>query len=173
MSDCITANGYTIFQLLLTCLSGLLFTVCFHFQAPQCEHAFCSSCIHEWLTRQQTCPVDRNSITPNQLQPVPRILRNLLSRLYIACDNASFGCTAIVKLDLLQSHLQVIMQLIPPQGVADCPCALNLYMNTSGAEWQYLLPGTEVHLPISMFFRLRGTLATDLPIGDVLKKPQM
>jgi len=74
-------------------------------QAPQCEHAFCASCIHEWLSRQPTCPVDRNPITPNQLKPVPRILRNLLSRLLIACDNASFGCTVVVKLDLLPNHL--------------------------------------------------------------------
>jgi len=75
-------------------------------QAPQCEHAFCAACINEWLTRQPTCPVDRNQITPNQLKPVPRILRNLLARLYINCDNASHGCTALVKLDLLPGHLQ-------------------------------------------------------------------
>jgi hypothetical protein len=29
----------------------------------------------------------------------PRILRNLLSRLKIACDNKEFGCTAVVRLD--------------------------------------------------------------------------
>jgi len=38
---------------------------------------------------------------------VPRILRNLLSRLNIACNNVEFGCTAVVKLDRLTSHLQV------------------------------------------------------------------
>ncbi|BFZ22120.1 hypothetical protein BsWGS_25159 [Bradybaena similaris] len=75
-------------------------------QAPQCEHAFCSSCIHEWLTRQPTCPVDRSAITPNQLKSVPRILRNLLSRLTISCDNKLYGCLAMVKLDSLPSHLQ-------------------------------------------------------------------
>ncbi|KAK3083181.1 hypothetical protein FSP39_015890 [Pinctada imbricata] len=75
-------------------------------QAPQCEHAFCSDCIQEWLTRQPTCPVDRSTITPNQLKPVPRILRNLLSRLQIACENAANGCTAVVKLDMLAQHLQ-------------------------------------------------------------------
>uniref|UniRef100_K1Q2Z3 E3 ubiquitin-protein ligase NRDP1 n=1 Tax=Magallana gigas TaxID=29159 RepID=K1Q2Z3_MAGGI len=75
-------------------------------QAPQCEHAFCGACIQEWLTRQPTCPVDRNPITPNQLKPVPRILRNLLSRLQIACDNATYGCTAVVKLDMLSAHIQ-------------------------------------------------------------------
>lgn len=51
-----------------------------------------------------TCPVDRQAVSASQLKPAPRILRNLLSRLNIECDNASFGCTAIVKLDLLPSH---------------------------------------------------------------------
>ncbi|XP_066263401.1 E3 ubiquitin-protein ligase NRDP1-like isoform X1 [Branchiostoma lanceolatum] len=74
-------------------------------QAPQCEHAFCTACIQEWLSRQHTCPVDRQTITPSQLKPVPRILRNLLSRLYIKCDNANFGCSQVVKLDQLASHL--------------------------------------------------------------------
>ncbi|KAH8018800.1 hypothetical protein HPB51_012190 [Rhipicephalus microplus] len=73
-------------------------------QAPQCEHAFCQGCICQWLSRQQTCPVDRQSITAAQLKPVPRILRNLLSRLQMSCDNAQFGCSAIVKLDCLTSH---------------------------------------------------------------------
>lgn len=75
-------------------------------QAPQCEHAFCSACIHEWLLRQHTCPVDRQPITQHQLKPVPRILRNLLSRLQIGCDNESFGCKAVIKLDLLAVHLE-------------------------------------------------------------------
>lgn len=75
-------------------------------QAPQCEHAFCTDCINQWLTRQPTCPVDRNPITFNQLKPVPRILRNLLSRLVINCDNVTFGCTQTVKLDVLSTHLQ-------------------------------------------------------------------
>ncbi|KAK9499520.1 hypothetical protein O3M35_002543 [Rhynocoris fuscipes] len=72
-------------------------------QAPACEHAFCSACIHEWISRQPTCPVDRQSIT--QLRPVPRILRNLLARLSITCDNAMYGCQAVLKLDALSSHL--------------------------------------------------------------------
>lgn len=36
---------------------------------------------------------------------MPRILRNLLSRLNINCDNAVYGCTQILKLDNLQNHL--------------------------------------------------------------------
>lgn len=71
-----------------------------------CEHAFCRACINEWLSRQPTCPVDRNALTPNCLITVPRILRNLLSRLSISCDNQIHGCTLIVKLDALSSHLE-------------------------------------------------------------------
>ena len=49
----------------------------------RCEHAFCADCIVQWLNRQQTCPVDRRSISIAELKPVPRILKNLLSRLEI------------------------------------------------------------------------------------------
>ncbi|GAB6031765.1 E3 ubiquitin-protein ligase NRDP1 [Chamberlinius hualienensis] len=75
-------------------------------QAPLCEHAFCSVCIHEWLSRQKTCPIDRQAILPIHLKAVPRILRNLLSRLQICCDNAPHGCRLVVKMDALNSHLE-------------------------------------------------------------------
>ncbi|KAA0201932.1 hypothetical protein HAZT_HAZT004775 [Hyalella azteca] len=74
--------------------------------APACEHAFCSGCINEWLGRQQTCPVDRQSITTSQLKPVPRILRTLLAKLQIACSNREHGCNAVVKLEMLGPHLE-------------------------------------------------------------------
>lgn len=76
------------------------------FQAPVCEHAFCKACITEWITRQPTCPVDRQNVTSAQLRQVPRILRNLLSRLCITCDYAQYGCTRILKLDSLDAHLE-------------------------------------------------------------------
>lgn len=74
-------------------------------QAGVCEHAFCRHCITEWLCRQPSCPVDRNAITAANLRPVARILRNLLARLCITCDNAAYGCTAVLKLDCLPAHL--------------------------------------------------------------------
>jgi E3 ubiquitin-protein ligase NRDP1 len=75
-------------------------------QVISCEHAFCTGCIQEWLSRQPTCPVDRQPITTANLRSVPRILRNLLSRLSISCDNQLYGCTQVLKLDALQSHLE-------------------------------------------------------------------
>ena len=75
-------------------------------QIRQCEHCFCSSCVHEWLKHQAVCPVDRNPVSPldDLIQP-PRILRNLLARLKISCDNKEFGCTVVVRLDCLRTHL--------------------------------------------------------------------
>ncbi|XP_054574941.1 E3 ubiquitin-protein ligase NRDP1 isoform X1 [Eptesicus fuscus] len=73
--------------------------------APHCEHAFCNACITQWFSQQQTCPVDRSVVTVAHLRPVPRIMRNMLSKLQIACDNAVFGCSAVVRLDNLMSHL--------------------------------------------------------------------
>ena len=34
---------------------------------PQCEHAFCRDCIKKWLERTQACPIDRFSITAQQV----------------------------------------------------------------------------------------------------------
>lgn len=75
-------------------------------QALVCEHAFCKACITEWISRQPTCPVDRQIVTSPQLRQVPRIIRNLLSRLCITCDNAQYGCTRVLKLDALATHLE-------------------------------------------------------------------
>ncbi|XP_053869101.1 E3 ubiquitin-protein ligase NRDP1-like [Malaclemys terrapin pileata] len=78
---------------------------CSPLNAPHCEHAFCNACITQWFSQQQTCPVDRSVVTVAHLRPVPRIMRNMLSKLQITCDNAVFGCTAVVRLDNLMSHL--------------------------------------------------------------------
>lgn len=75
-------------------------------QAPVCEHTFCKTCITEWISRQPTCPVDRQILTSPQLRQVPRIIRNLLSRLCLTCDNAQYGCTRVLKLDALPAHLE-------------------------------------------------------------------
>lgn len=61
-------------------INSLLIYILNLHKAPACEHAFCRACITEWISRQPTCPVDRQAVTASQLRPVPRILRNLLSR---------------------------------------------------------------------------------------------
>ncbi len=81
-------------------------SICLFSQAPHCEHAFCNACITQWFAQQQICPVDRTVVTLAHLRPVPRIMRNMLSKLQISCENAGFGCTATLRLDQLQSHLK-------------------------------------------------------------------
>lgn len=72
--------------------------------AEDCEHSFCRKCIEAWLKRQQTCPVDRSQLNSSQLKPVPRIMRNMLGRLLLVCENKTHGCMAVVRLDLINHH---------------------------------------------------------------------
>ena len=89
----------------------LICTICFGvledpLEVPDCEHAFCKACIHTWLVDHQECPMSRCcSLTRNQLNQAPRILKNLLSELTIKCEYAAVGCEGVVTLDQLQSHL--------------------------------------------------------------------
>jgi len=73
--------------------------------APNCEHAFCTDCIKEWLSQHQTCPLDRTALEFSQMKSVPRILKNLLGKLRIKCENNSHGCSEIIRLDNLVDHV--------------------------------------------------------------------
>ena len=74
-------------------------------QAMPCEHCFCADCIRQWLKHQQTCPIDRQPISNETVVKAPRIVRNLIGRLNITCENKDFGCTAVVRVDNLEIHL--------------------------------------------------------------------
>uniref|UniRef100_A0A1I8F4E9 Small ribosomal subunit protein uS17 n=1 Tax=Macrostomum lignano TaxID=282301 RepID=A0A1I8F4E9_9PLAT len=49
-------------------------------------------------------PIDRQPLLSLHLKPAPRILRNLLSRLDVACDFQQLGCGARVKLASAAQH---------------------------------------------------------------------
>lgn len=75
-------------------------------QIRQCEHCFCSECMEEWWKHRHICPVDRTVIPAwEDVIAPPRIVKNMLARLIIACDNHGFGCTETVRLESLQAHL--------------------------------------------------------------------
>ena len=125
-----TTMGYEITRFEDEVDEELMCTICGQvLEAPiqirKCEHCFCESCINEWLKHHPVCPNDRNSVSPMEdLTQPPRILRNLLSRLKISCDNKEFGCTAVVRLDRLQAHLDEC-QYNPKRPVAcDKGCGL-------------------------------------------------
>ena len=103
----------------------MVFEVCF--KAPDCEHAFCEDCINQWLKRQHTCPVDRTPIQPRDLKPVPRILKNLLSKLQLKCDHAAYGCTTIVKLEHLHTRVQECE--FNPKKTSVCTAGCNMVLS--------------------------------------------
>ena len=68
-------------------------------QTP-CDHLFCDECIKQWLHQgQQTCPVDREQLTPDALKPASRITRQLLDKLHIHCKHYAEGCCLMSKLE--------------------------------------------------------------------------
>mmetsp|Transcript_34611 Transcript_34611/g.55691 ORF Transcript_34611/g.55691 Transcript_34611/m.55691 type:complete len:417 (-) Transcript_34611:96-1346(-) len=44
-----------------------------------CGHVFCELCIHKWLRRSKTCPLDRKPLTRNNLHPAARDRRMIAS----------------------------------------------------------------------------------------------
>lgn len=75
-----------------------------NYPGSKCEHAYCRKCINEWMKTSETCPVDRQSLKLNQLQNIPRIVRNLLNHLLIKCDFVNCGCTEVISLEELLNH---------------------------------------------------------------------
>ena len=50
---------------------------------------------------------------------MPRILKNLLARCDIRCDNEEFGCEVVVKLDILAMHLKATLLQSDPLNSLD------------------------------------------------------
>jgi len=73
-------------------------------QSQKCQHVFCRKCITQWLSSSKTCPSDCNPLCLKQLEPIPRIVRNILNRLQIRCDFFADGCDLFVNLEDLEIH---------------------------------------------------------------------
>ena len=69
-----------------------------------CEHIFCHECITRWLLYNPICPIDRERLTPLELQEVPRVFKSLLGSLQIRCSFAGIGCSQVLELELLSAH---------------------------------------------------------------------
>ncbi|RWS25570.1 E3 ubiquitin-protein ligase NRDP1-like protein [Leptotrombidium deliense] len=74
-------------------------------QGQHCDHIFCGSCIDGWLLTANICPMDRLPLIRKQLQPVSKMVTNLLSRLEVKCPNEKNGCCLTLPLGSLKSHL--------------------------------------------------------------------
>ena len=102
--------GFDIERFVDSVNEGLLCSICRDvledpLQAP-CEHAYCSQCIHAWLTHYNNCPEDRQALWPSDLKPIFRYMKNDLDALKLRCDNEARGCKEQVALASLKSHLK-------------------------------------------------------------------
>lgn len=88
-------------------------------QGSKCEHAYCKKCIIEWMKTSESCPVDRQSLKVSQLQPIPRIVRNLLNHLLIKCDFVTHGCREVISLEELTNHRSICCK--NPEFPVPCP----------------------------------------------------
>ena len=69
------------------------------------EHAFCSACIRLHLAQKQAeCPECQTPIRPEDLNPAPRILRNMLADMRMSCAFKKQGCTHVTRLEQLAAH---------------------------------------------------------------------
>lgn len=102
--------GFDIERFIGQVNEGLLCSICRDvleepLLAP-CEHTFCSSCIHTWLTHYHSCPEDRQNLWPSDLKPIFRYMKSDLDSLKIRCDNEVEGCKVEVLLGNLKNHLK-------------------------------------------------------------------
>ncbi|XP_070604178.1 E3 ubiquitin-protein ligase NRDP1-like [Erythrolamprus reginae] len=95
-----------------------------------CEHAFCASCIHGWLTQYNRCPEDRQFLDLSLLRPLCRYMKNDHNRLQIHCRNRDRGCETVCSLEFIDSHECDCEYTQIPCPNNDCPVQVerrNLY----------------------------------------------
>lgn len=71
-----------------------------------CRHVFCKVCIETWLTNRNNCPNCRKRLRIAKLKPVLPIVRNMINRLLIVCENREHGCANGIKLEMYDKHAQ-------------------------------------------------------------------
>ena len=72
-------------------------------QGP-CEHAFCSTCIQDWLDQSPSCPQDRESLLAIELRPISRYMKNDLLRQRLRCRFTGDGCDHVCSVESIVSH---------------------------------------------------------------------
>mgnify|MGYP002804108919 FL=1 len=71
------------------------------------EHYFCRACITKHLINSQTCPVCVEKVTEESLSKAPRIVSDYLDGLMVNCDHSEQGCSEMVELGHLETHISV------------------------------------------------------------------
>ena len=77
---------------------------------PCCQHIYCHTCITQWLTANPQCPLDREPLTPGQLNPIHRIVRNLIDKMVVQCVHRDLGCLFTGQLNTVNIHLDTFCE---------------------------------------------------------------
>ncbi|XP_054152622.1 RING finger protein 151-like [Oppia nitens] len=68
------------------------------------QHLFCRTCITTWLNTKSECPVDRQTVTINDIQSQPAFKR-VIDGLRLRCPNHGEGCQRTGTVSDMRSHV--------------------------------------------------------------------
>jgi len=67
------------------------------------RHTFCKQCITQALETAQSCPIDRQPLSSEDIRSAPKIVASLVNELLVGCPR---GCGVDVERGCLQGHLK-------------------------------------------------------------------
>ncbi|KAG1746230.1 hypothetical protein EDB19DRAFT_1691362 [Suillus lakei] len=85
--------------------------------ARTCLHTFCHDCITVAVQHSPQCPIDRSSLSLDDLLPANPIVKHLVDELIIECPNRVSGCTQTFQRQLLPIHVKDACQYV------EIPCS--------------------------------------------------
>ncbi|KAG1855711.1 hypothetical protein DFJ58DRAFT_659783 [Suillus subalutaceus] len=85
--------------------------------ARTCLHTFCHDCIAVAVQHSPQCPIDRSSLSLDDLLPANPIVKHLVDELIIECPNRVSGCTQTFQRQLLSAHVKDTCQYV------EIPCS--------------------------------------------------
>ncbi|KZV61546.1 hypothetical protein PENSPDRAFT_759354 [Peniophora sp. CONT] len=135
--------------------SNLLCCICqYPFVEPTttrtCAHTFCRNCILHALNTSPHCPIDRSSLSPEDLVPATPIIRDMVDELVVRCSNEADGCSARVQRQLLKAHIR-----------EDCQ-----YTRVSCPDPQCGLPVLRRHARDGLCVHTRSLAEDDMPVAS-------
>merc|ERR1711923_585409 len=100
------------------------------YQSIGCGHMFCRRCVNQWLIENDKCPIDIHfSLTNNteNLLPAPRMIQNMINKIELSCEFATYGCEKFVRKDMLDHHEMKCD--FNPQIKHRCECGADFYLS--------------------------------------------
>eukprot|EP01006_Ploeotia_vitrea_P057939 TRINITY_DN68500_c0_g1_i1.p1 TRINITY_DN68500_c0_g1~~TRINITY_DN68500_c0_g1_i1.p1 ORF type:complete len:610 (+),score=10.14 TRINITY_DN68500_c0_g1_i1:54-1883(+) len=104
-----------------------------------CRHLFCADCFQECLRTRPRCPLCQAPATMDNLQSINPNLGSIRDALLIKCVNCVHGCTNIMEIGKLCSHLTVCSKRLVSCPHAHCRAEViadEINTHTTNCEWR-------------------------------------